>query len=134
MGHNHFSATPSAPYGVVLVMASVAYLVLQKTIIASEGSASVLQADVGGDWKGKLSALLNLVAIASTFLVEWLAQAMFWWHCSGWFRTVALNARSSTPSAEASAERRTSLGLSRIPPLGKAPTRLQEEPVAAHGP
>jgi len=77
MGENHFSATPTALYGVVLVMAAVAYLVLQKAIIASEGSASVLLAAVGFDWKGKLSALLCLVAIASSFLVEWLAQALY---------------------------------------------------------
>jgi uncharacterized membrane protein len=77
MGENDFSATPSALYGAVLVMAGVAYMILQRAIIASEGSASVLQAAVGFDWKGKLSALLCLIAIASTFVVEWLAQALY---------------------------------------------------------
>jgi TMEM175 potassium channel family protein len=77
MGENHFSATPSALYGVVLLMAAVAYWILQQTIIASEGSASVLKAAVGRDWKGKLSPLLYLLAIASTFLVQWLAQGLY---------------------------------------------------------
>src|ERR1044071_9978754 len=52
MGENHFSALPSALYGVVLLMAALAYWVLQQTIIASEGPASVLKSAVGGDWKG----------------------------------------------------------------------------------
>jgi uncharacterized membrane protein len=57
MGENHFSAMPSALYAVVLLMAAIAYLVLQQTIIASEGAASILKSAVGGDWKGKLSPL-----------------------------------------------------------------------------
>jgi uncharacterized membrane protein len=73
MGENHFSSIPSALYGVVLVMAAVAYRVLQQTIIAAEGPASVLKSAVGGDWKGKLSPLLYVLAIASTFWVQWLA-------------------------------------------------------------
>jgi len=77
MGENHFSSIPSALYGVVLVMAAVAYLVLQQTIIAAEGPASVLKSAVGGDWKGKLSPVLYVVAIASTFWVHWLAQALY---------------------------------------------------------
>jgi uncharacterized membrane protein len=77
MGENHFSSVPSALYGVVLLMAAVAYWVLQQTIIASEGPDSVLKSALGGDWKGKLSPLLYLLAIASTFLVQWLAQAIY---------------------------------------------------------
>jgi uncharacterized membrane protein len=77
MGENHFSSIPSALYGVVLVMAAVAYRVLQQTIIAAEGPASVLKSAVGGDWKGKLSPLLYVLAIASTFWVQWLAQALY---------------------------------------------------------
>jgi uncharacterized membrane protein len=77
MGENHFSSIPSALYGVVLLMAAIAYWVLQQTIIASEGPDSVLKSALGGDWKGKLSPLLYLLAIASTFLVQWLAQAIY---------------------------------------------------------
>ena len=77
MGENHFSSLPSALYGVVLLMAAVAYWVLQQAFIASEGPASVLKSAVGGDWKGKLSPLLYLIAIVSTFWVQWLAQAFY---------------------------------------------------------
>ena len=77
MGENHFAPMPSALYGAVLLMAAVAYRVLQQTIIAAEGPASVLKSAVRGDWKGKLSPLLYLMAIASTFWVQWLAQAFY---------------------------------------------------------
>jgi uncharacterized membrane protein len=77
MGENHFAAMPSALYGVVLLMAAVAYLVLQQTIIATEGPSSILRSAVGGDWKGKLSPLLYVLAIGSTFFVKWVAQAIY---------------------------------------------------------
>ena len=54
MGENHFAPAPSALYGFVLLMAALAYLVLQKAIIACEGPASVLKQAVGRDWKGKV--------------------------------------------------------------------------------
>jgi uncharacterized membrane protein len=77
MGENHFAAMPSALYGLVLLMAAIAYWVLQQTIIATEGRDSVLKRAVGSDWKGKLSPLLYLSAIASTFWVPWVAQAVY---------------------------------------------------------
>jgi uncharacterized membrane protein len=77
MGENHFASMPSALYGLVLLMAAIAYWVLQQTIIATEGPNSVLKSAVGGDWKGKLSPFIYLAAIASTFWVQWLAQALY---------------------------------------------------------
>jgi uncharacterized membrane protein len=77
MGENHFAPMPSALYGVVLLMAAIAYWVLQQTIIAAEGPASILKSAVGGDWKGRLSPIVYLLAIASTFWVQWLAQALY---------------------------------------------------------
>ena len=77
MGENHFAAMPSALYGVVLLMAAIAYWILQQTIIACEGAASVLKTAVGADWKGKLSPLVYVVAIASTLWVPWVAQAAY---------------------------------------------------------
>src|SRR6187399_1567809 len=55
MGENHFAPVPSALYGVVLLMAAIAYYVLQQTIIASEGPGSLLRSALGTDWKGELS-------------------------------------------------------------------------------
>src|SRR5678809_1561176 len=71
MGENHFAPMPSALYGAVLLMAAIAYWILQQTLIASEGQTSVLRTAVGSDWKGKLSPLLYVVGIVSTFWVQW---------------------------------------------------------------
>jgi uncharacterized membrane protein len=64
MGENHFAPMPSALYGLVLLMAAIAYWLLQQAIIAAEGPASILGSAVGRDWKGKLSPLLYITAIA----------------------------------------------------------------------
>jgi uncharacterized membrane protein len=77
MGENHFAAVPSALYGVVLLMAAGAYWLLQQAIIASEGQTSVLKRAVGNDWKGKLSPVMYLIAIAVTFWSPWVAQAIY---------------------------------------------------------
>ena len=75
MGENHFASLPSAFYGLALLMAACAYLILQRTIIAAQGPQSILRSALGADWKGKLSPVLYLVAIASTIFVSWVAQA-----------------------------------------------------------
>jgi uncharacterized membrane protein len=58
MGENHFATLPAAAYGFVLLMAAIAYWILQQRIIASEGEGSILKRAIGNDWKGKLSPLL----------------------------------------------------------------------------
>ena len=77
MGENHFAPAPSALYGLVLLMAAIAYWVLQQAIIASEGPDAVLKKAVGRDWKGKLSPLLYIVAILATLWSPWIAQAIY---------------------------------------------------------
>ena len=77
MGENHFAAVPSALYGAVLLMAACAYWVLQQAIVAAQGAQSTLKAALGSDWKGKLSPLLYLCAIGSTFWLPWVAQALY---------------------------------------------------------
>ena len=77
MGENHFAAAPSALYGAVLFMAAVAYWILQQRIIASQGADSLLKRAVGGDWKGKLSPFLYLLAIAGAFVSHWISQALY---------------------------------------------------------
>ncbi len=84
MGENHFAAAPSALYGMVLLMASIAYWILQRVIIASQGRQSLLQRAIGHDWKGKLSPVLYLLAIPMAFWSHWVSQgiyvlvALFW--------------------------------------------------------
>ena len=77
MGENHFAPVPMAAYGVVLFLAGVAYLVLQRVIIASQGPGSVLAAAVGRDMKGKLSALAYALAIPTAFIRPWIAGMLF---------------------------------------------------------
>jgi uncharacterized membrane protein len=77
MGQNHFAPAASALYGVVLLMAAFAYLILQQSIVASEGAASVLKKALGRDWKGKLSPVLYIGGIISSIRAPWFAQALY---------------------------------------------------------
>ena len=77
VGENHFAAVPLAFYGLVLFMAAVAYFILQTTIIRSQGKDSILKAAVGRDWKGKMSPILYLTAIAVSYFYPWVAQAIY---------------------------------------------------------
>jgi uncharacterized membrane protein len=76
MGENHFTAVPTALYGMVLLMAAIAYVILQRAIIRTQGPNSILKKAVGRDWKGKLSPLLYVLAIGVTLVSPWLAQAI----------------------------------------------------------
>ncbi len=77
MGENHFAAAPTALYGVVLLMAAIAYTILQTMIVAAEGDDSVLKAAVGRDVKGKLSLVGYLLAIAMAFVSQWLSGLLY---------------------------------------------------------
>ncbi len=77
MGENHFASLPTAAYGVVLLMAALAYWLLQRCIIAIEGPQSLLGRAVGADWKGKASQVLYLLGIAASFVLPALAQALY---------------------------------------------------------
>ena len=77
MGENHFSAAPSALYGLVLLMAAIAYWMLQQLIIAAQGRESLLKRAIGGDWKGKLSPVLYVIAILAAFWSHWISQAIY---------------------------------------------------------
>jgi len=77
MGENHFAPAPTALYGIVLLMAAIAYRILQRAIMREHGDGSLLTRAVGVDIKGKLSPLLYLIAIVSTFFQQWIAQALY---------------------------------------------------------
>jgi len=77
MGQNHFATTPTALYGAVLLLAACAYWMLQQAIIAEQGASSKLKDALGKDWKGKLSPLIYLLAIATTFWSAHLAQIAY---------------------------------------------------------
>jgi uncharacterized membrane protein len=77
MGENNFAAAPLAIYGVVLLMAGIAYGVLQRAIIRREGPGSLLARAVGGDFKGKISPVACLTAIPLAFVSRWLSGALY---------------------------------------------------------
>ena len=77
MGENHFAPLPTAVYGGVLFAAGVAYVILQRLIIAEQGPHSKLKAAVGRDVKGKLSPFLYLSAIGLAFVNQWLSDAIY---------------------------------------------------------
>ena len=77
MGENHFAPAPTAIYGVVLLMAAIAYLVLQRLIVANQGRDSLLAVAVGKDFKGKLSPVLYTIAIPVAFISQWIAGAIY---------------------------------------------------------
>jgi uncharacterized membrane protein len=78
MGENHFTPLPSALYGAVLLLAAIAYYILQNLIIATEGGRkSQLAIAFGKDWKGKLSPALYAIAIIAAFVRPWIAGCIY---------------------------------------------------------
>jgi uncharacterized membrane protein len=77
MGENHFAQLPSALYGLVLLMAGIAYWILARTIVAAEGEASLLAKAIGKDLKGTASVLLYMIAIPLAFVSQWIAMAIY---------------------------------------------------------
>ena len=77
MGENPFAAAPVALYGLVLLLAALAYWLLQRTIVASQGGDSLLAKAIGRDVKGKLSPVLYALAIALAFVEQWAAEGLY---------------------------------------------------------
>ena len=77
MGENHLAAIPTAIYGFVLLMAAIAYYVLERAIIAKQGRESILAVAIGKDWKGKLSPVLYFAAIPLAFASSWIASGVY---------------------------------------------------------
>ena len=77
MGKNHFASAPTALYGLNLLLAAIAYYILERQIIAAQGENSVLQRAVGRDWKGKLSPVLYAVSLPIAFFWPWVSLAIY---------------------------------------------------------
>jgi uncharacterized membrane protein len=85
MGENHLAPTPTAVYGFVLLMAAIAYYILQQAIIVHQGRESLLASALGRDWKGKLSPVLYLIAIPLAFVSPWIASSLYVFVALLWF-------------------------------------------------
>jgi len=77
MGENHFASVPTALYGCVLLMAAIAYTILQRQILRAEGPGSVLATAIGNDMKGKLSPLVYITAIGAALVNPAIAEGMY---------------------------------------------------------
>jgi uncharacterized membrane protein len=77
MGEHHEAPIPSAAYGGILLMAAIAYYILQGTIVRAHGRDSVLGQALGADWKGKLSPIFYLAAIPLAFVNTWISSGLY---------------------------------------------------------
>ena len=77
VGENHLAPAPTAAYGVVLMLAGIAYYILQCAIIARGGRNSLLATALGRDWKGKLSPALYLAAVPLAFVNPWISNGLY---------------------------------------------------------
>ena len=84
MGENSFAPLPMALYGFVLLMAALAYFLLQTTLVRAQGPNSQLARALGSDWKGKISPLLYALGIGASFWhvavagLIYVAVALLW--------------------------------------------------------
>jgi uncharacterized membrane protein len=77
MDDNHFESWPVAVYGIVLLLAGVAYFILTKTLISLHGPGSTLARSIGSDRKTKMSLVIYAVAIPLAFVRSWIAGACY---------------------------------------------------------
>jgi uncharacterized membrane protein len=77
MGENHFATLPTAAYGGVLLLASLAYFLLQTAIVAEHGPDSALATALGRDLKGKISPVIYAVAIPLAFVSRWISLGLY---------------------------------------------------------
>ena len=77
VGENHFAELPMAMYGGVLLMAAIAYFILQNRILAVQGKDSLLAKALGKDLKGKASPIIYIIAIVGSFLNPWIAGILY---------------------------------------------------------
>ncbi len=76
-GENHLASAPTAIYGFVLLMAAIAYYILQRTIMREQGAQSLLAKALGNDWKGKVSPLCYFSAIPLAFLNPLISTGLY---------------------------------------------------------
>ena len=77
MSEHRFPTIPTAVYGIVLLAAAIAYLILQTTLLRAEGAQSKLRVALGSDLKGKISALLYVLGLGLAFADRWIGLAVY---------------------------------------------------------
>ena len=77
MGENHFAPVPTAAYGFVLLMAAVAFTILQAVLTAQQPERSRLKTAVRDRRKEWLSMALYVSAIPLAFVNQWISDALY---------------------------------------------------------
>jgi uncharacterized membrane protein len=77
MGENNFAAVPVALYGMVVLLAAIAYFILTRVLIAHHGKDSTLAAAIGRDTKGKISVVIYAIAVVLALVVPWFACLLY---------------------------------------------------------
>jgi len=77
MGQTHFAPTPTAIYGAVLLLAGIAYLILERAIVASHPSDPVLTALVEKGWKEYVSVACYALAVPLAFVSPWISEVLY---------------------------------------------------------
>lgn len=77
MGENHLNSWPVAVYGIVLLLAGVAYYILTRALIRLHGQDSILALSIGQDRKGRISIGIYAAAIPLAFANPWIASACY---------------------------------------------------------
>ena len=77
MGETYFGAWPVAIYGIVLLMAAIAYFIMTRVLLASHPTDSALAVALGSDFKGKFSVLTYFVAIPLAFFEPYVSCGIY---------------------------------------------------------
>lgn len=85
MGENHFASAPTALFGVVLLMAGVAYYILVRCLVKLHGEDSIIGRAIGNDVKGKISVIVYAIAIALSCFNGWISLSLYALVAVMWF-------------------------------------------------
>ena len=77
MGENHFSATPTALYGIVLLACAMAYSILVHGLMRQHGRESVIHKAIGKDAKGNLSVICYCLAVGMAYIAAPVSWAIY---------------------------------------------------------
>jgi uncharacterized membrane protein len=85
MGENHFSLWPVVIYGVILIMAGIAYYFLAHCLVSIHGKDSSFAQAIGNDWKGKVSVIIYAIAIGLCFIHPLIGFSLYVLVAAMWF-------------------------------------------------
>lgn len=85
MGENHFSSSPVALYGIVLLLPAMAYSLLLQSLIKLHGKDSLLATSIGSDFKGKISIVIYVTGILLSFVNSWIGFGLYCCVAVIWF-------------------------------------------------